>query len=181
VSALPAADFEATVRARLGRVMFALRWIMVPFYAGLIGALLMLAVKFVQKLVDAVPTLLEQSTSDTIFTVLSLVDVSLVANLVVIVMFAGWDNFVGRLLRKGRGEDLAWLAEMNFGDMKLRLVGSVMVIAAVSILESFVHVEQTPKEDILWEIGILLGIGVTGVLLAVMDRLTEHKPGAPTG
>jgi len=174
VSVLPA-DFEARVRGNLGRVVFALRWIMAPFYVGLIGALLMLAVKFVQKLVAGVPALLEQSTNDTIFTVLSLVDLSLVANLVVIVMFAGWENFIGRVMGGERGGDLAWLAGMNFGDVKLRLLGSIMVIAAISILESFVHIEQTPKENILWELGILLGIGVTGVLLAVMDRLTEHK------
>jgi uncharacterized protein (TIGR00645 family) len=175
VSILPAADLETRVRANLGRAVLALRWIMAPFYVGLIGALVMLAVKFVQKLVAAVPGLLEQSTSDTIFVVLSLVDLSLVANLVVIVMFAGWENFIGRLIGAERGGDLAWLAGMNFGDVKLRLLGSIMVIGAISILESFVHVDQVPKENILWELGILLGVGVTGVLLAVMDRLTEHK------
>jgi uncharacterized protein (TIGR00645 family) len=173
--ALPAADFEARIRGGLGRAVFALRWIMAPFYVGLLGALLMLAVKFVQKLLAAVPALLQQSTSDTMFTVLSLVDLSLVANLVVIVMFAGWENFIGRLMGKDHGDDLAWLAGMNFGDVKLRLLGSVMVIGAISILESFVHIEQTSKENILWELAILLGIGVTGVLLAVMDRLTEHR------
>ena len=55
-------------------------------------------VKFVQKLVEAIPGFLALSSNDTIFLVLTLVDLSLVANLVVIVIFAGWENFVGRLL-----------------------------------------------------------------------------------
>ncbi len=175
MSALPTPDLEARIRANLGRVVFALRWIMAPFYIGLIGALLMLAVKFVQKLVAIVPGLLEQSVSDTIFAVLSLVDLSLVANLVVIVMFAGWENFIGRLLGGDGKHDLTWLAGMNFGDVKLRLIGSIMVIGAISIMESFVHIDETSTESIVWELAILLGIGVTGVLLAFMDYLAEKE------
>jgi uncharacterized protein (TIGR00645 family) len=166
-------DFESRVRANLGRAVFTLRWIMVPFYIGLIGALLMLAVKLVQKLLAAVPALLGEFVSDTIFTVLSLVDISLVANLVVIVMFAGWENFIGRLLGTNSRSGLAWLGQMNLGDVKLRLIGSIMVIGAISLLESSVHVDSTPKDNILWQLAILLGIGVTGLLLAVMDHLAE--------
>ena len=78
--------------------MFAARWIMAPIYLGLLVALVLVVVKFVQKLVEAVPGFLALSSNDAIFLVLTLVDLSLVANLVVIVIFAGWENFVGRLL-----------------------------------------------------------------------------------
>lgn len=175
MSAIPARDVEARVRGTLGGGVFALRWIMAPFYIGLIGALLMLAVKFVQKLVAAVPTLLEQSVSDTIFTVLSLADLTLVANLVMILMFAGWENFIGRLREADGSHDLPWLGSLNFGEVKVRLIGSVMVIGAISILESFVNIDQTARETIIWQLAILLGIGVTGVLLAVMDYLAEKR------
>ena len=95
-------DVEARIRRNLGRAMFAARWIMAPIYIGLLIALGMVVVKFVQKLVQAIPGFLAESTGDAIFVVLTLVDLSLVANLVVIVMFAGWENFVGRLLARGR-------------------------------------------------------------------------------
>jgi uncharacterized membrane protein YqhA len=54
-------------------------------------------------------------------------------------------------------------------------MATIMVIGGISVLESFVHVEPTPKENILWELAILLAIGVTGVLLAVMDRLAAKR------
>ncbi len=162
-------------------MVFALRWIMAPFYVGLIGALLMLAVKFVQKLVTAIPVLLEQSVGDTIFTVLALVDITLVANLVMILMFAGWENFIGQLQRGAGKHDLAWLGSLNFGEVKVRLIGSVMVIATITILESFVHVDQMARETIIWQLAVLLGIGVTGVLLAVMDYLAEKGAAAQPG
>ena len=100
---------EQRTRRNLGRAMFAARWIMAPIYIGLLVALVLVVVKFVQKLVQAVPGFLTLDTNDAIFLVLTLVDLSLVANLVVIVIFAGWENFVGRLLASTSddGPDLA--------------------------------------------------------------------------
>jgi uncharacterized protein (TIGR00645 family) len=122
-----------------------------------------------------VPVLLEQSVSDTIFTVLALADLTLVANLVMILMFAGWENFIGRLQAGDGKTDLAWLGSLNFGEVKVRLIGSVMVIGSITILETFVHIEQVSREMIIWQLAILLAIGVTGVLLAVMDYLAERR------
>src|SRR5579871_5726758 len=99
---------EERARRNLGRGMFVARWIMAPIYVGLLAALVLVVIKFVQKLVQAVPTILQQTTNDTILTVLSLVDMSLVANLIVIVIFAGWENFVGRLLTSRRDRP-TWL------------------------------------------------------------------------
>ena len=90
--------FEERVRRNLTRVMFAARWIMAPIYLGLLVALVLVMVKFIQKLVMIVPDYLALTTEQAIFFILTLVDLSLVANLVVIVMFAGWETFVGRLL-----------------------------------------------------------------------------------
>ena len=105
-------------------------------------ALVMVVVKFVQKLVEAVPGFLALSSSDAIFLVLTLVDLSLVANLVVIVIFAGWENFVGRLLASELDDQPAWLGGMDFATVKLRLIGSIVAIAAIQILETFVHIDE---------------------------------------
>lgn len=145
---------------------------MAPIYIGLLLALVMVVVKFVQKLVQAVPGFLELNASDAIFFVLTLVDLSLVANLVVIVIFAGWENFVGRLLASQGEDQPTWLGGMDFATVKLRLVGSIVAIAAIQILETFVHIEEVRPQDAAWQLAILIGIGVVGVLLALTDRLS---------
>jgi uncharacterized protein (TIGR00645 family) len=156
-------------------LMYAARWIMVPIYVGLLLSLLLLAEKSIQKLVEAVPGLLRADSSETILTVLTLVDLSLVGNLVVIVMVSGWQNFVGRLLGPRDEQQLEWVGNLDFGAVKQKLIASVAAIAAIQLLETFVHIDQTPKENAMWQLAILLGIGVTGVLLALMDRLAgEH-------
>ena len=99
----------------LSRAMiYAARWIMAPIYLGLLVSLLLLAEKSIQKLVEAVPDLLVMSSSDMILTVLTMVDLSLVGNLVVIVMVSGWENFVGRLLtRRDEGSSTGWASSTS--------------------------------------------------------------------
>ncbi len=167
---------EERIQRNLGRAMFAARWIMAPIYVGLLVALLMIVVKFVQKLATAIPGFLALSSNEAIFLVLTLVDLSLVANLVVIVIFAGWENFVGRLLAS-QHERPQWLGGLDFGAIKLRLIGSIAAIAAILILETFVHIDEVPYQYAAWQLAILLGIGVLGVLLALADRLTESHYG----
>jgi uncharacterized protein (TIGR00645 family) len=173
-AAPPAHALEARIRRNMGRVMFAARWLLAPIYLGLLVVLALVAVKFVQKLVTAIPQLLGMTSNDLILTTLTLVDLSLVANLVAIVIFSGWANFVGPLLHEP-GEDTAWASDLDFSAVKLKLIGSVAAIAAIQILESFVHIDDIAKPDAAWQLAILLGIGVTGVLLAAMDRIGGHK------
>src|SRR6516165_10747989 len=148
---------EQRIQRNLSRAMFAARWIMAPIYVGLLVALVLVVVKFVQKLVQAIPGFLALPINEAIILVLTLVDLSLVANLVVIVIFAGWENFVGRLL-VSQGEDKpAWLAGVDFASLKLRLIGSVVAIGAIYILETFVHIDEVTSREAAWQLGILLG------------------------
>jgi uncharacterized protein (TIGR00645 family) len=172
-SAFDIEAFEERVRRNLGRAMFAARWIMAPIYLGLLVGLLMIVVKFVQKLVQTVPGFLDLTTEQAIFVVLTLVDLSLVANLVVIVMFAGWETFVGRLLTAQSDERPHWLRVLDFTAVKLKLIGSIVAIAAIQILETFVHIDEVKDQHAAWQLAILLGIAVVGLLLAITDRLSE--------
>lgn len=171
---LPALEaFDERVRRNLSRVMFTARWIMAPIYLGLLVALMLIVVKFVQKLVEAIPGYLTLDSNDAIFLVLTLVDLSLVANLVVIVMFAGWENFVGRLLAAHAGDRPDWLGLLDFATVKLRLLGSIVAIAAIQILETFVHIDEVKIQEAAWQLAIMVGIAVVGVLLALTDRLSD--------
>jgi len=171
-----AAELEERIRRNLGRGMFVARWIMAPIYLGLLVALVLVAVKFVQKLVQTIPGFLALDSNEAIFLVLTLVDLSLVANLVVIVIFAGWENFVGRLLTSQSEERPLWLGGLDFATVKLRLIGSIAAIAAIQILETFVHIEDWKPQEAAWQLAILLGIGLLGVLLALADWLSDRKP-----
>jgi uncharacterized protein (TIGR00645 family) len=166
--------FEERTRRHLGRVMFIARWIMAPLYLGLLVGLALIVVKFVLVLVQTVPTLPAQTSNETIYAVLTLVDLSLVANLVMIVIFAGWENFVGRLLGGASSDRPTWLGGLDFSAVKLKLIGSIATIAAILILETFVHIDEARTDVTILQLAILLAIGATGVMMALMDRIGGH-------
>ena len=167
-------EISERVIHRLGRVMLTARWLMAPIYLGLVFALGLVLVKFLQKLVRLVPDLLDSSVNDTIFAVLSLVDLSLVANLMLIVVLAGWQGFVDPLLGSRSADQPGWLS-LDFSEIKLKLIGSLAAIAAVAMLESFMHIGALTAATVAWELAIVLGFGVLGVLLALMDWLSKTK------
>ena len=151
----------------LGRVLLATRWLMAPIYVGLLASVVLLAIKFVQKFAQGLRTLLVDSATEEMLGVLQLVDIALVANLVLTVVFAGWESVIGPLLAGTR----SGFSGIGFGAVKLRLIASIAAIAAIQILETFMHFDQTMVVQALWQLAILLGIGVLGVLLALMDKL----------
>ena len=159
-------------RRSIGRAMFAVRWIMAPVYVGLLVALVLDVIKFVQKLVLAAPGILTMDTNETMLTILTLIDLCLIGNLIVIVVFAGWENFLSPV---AVGADGNALSGISFSNVKRKLVGSIAAIAAIQILETFVHIEDVQKSDAMWQLAILLGIALTGVLLALMDRLSDGE------
>ena len=150
----------------LGRAVFAARWAMVPIYLGLFAALVMLAVKFLQQLVALGVTLPGLSGADTVLGVLRLVDLALLANMVLIVVLAGWDSVIGPLT-----PERSDFADLGFGAIKVKLLGSIVAIAAIQVLEGFVHISDVAIAPLLWQLVLLLGFGVAGLLLALMDRL----------
>lgn len=170
---MPDQDISTRLVQGLGRMIFAARWLMAPIYVGLLAGLLLLVVKFVQQLAALVPQLLHSSGSDVVLAVLGLVDLSLVANLVLIVVLAGWQGFVDPLLGSHLDDQPAWLA-LDFSAIKLKLIGSIAVIAAIDVLESFMHVDSLDLALFARQLAILLAIGVLGVLLAAMDRLSHN-------
>src|SRR5258706_14138866 len=85
-------------RSSLERVLenglFMSRWLMAPFYVGLVLALAMLLMVFVEELVTALPHILQASSEDIILTVLALIDLWLAENFVLIVIFFRDGDFV---------------------------------------------------------------------------------------
>lgn len=108
--------------------------------------------------------------------ILALVDLALMGSLVVMVMFAGYENFVSKLDLAGHKDKPGWMGHVGFGDLKLKLMASIVAISAIHVLESFMNVEHLSDRELGWSVGIHMAFVVSGLLLAVMDRLTDKTP-----
>ncbi len=159
------------------QVIFNARWILAPIYVGLIAGLVVLLVKFSQKTFALVLNIVTTSGDDLIIGVLGLIDLSLMAGLVLMVMFAGYENFVSKFDLGEHQDQPAWMGRIDFADLKLKLMASIVAISAIHLLESFMNVEHLSDRELGWSVGLHMTFVVSGVLLAIMDRLSGEKHG----
>ena len=159
----------------LERLLFASRWLLLPFYLGLILALLLLAAKFMQKLAELLPSFQDLDLESTIVVSLKLVDLTLTGNLVLMVILAGYETFISRIRIEAGEERPSWMGKVGFGGLKMNLIASIVAISAIQLLEAFMDIEHTNKTDAAWLVGIHLTFVVSGVLLAVMDRIGNGR------
>ena len=153
------------------QVIFGSRWLLAPFYLGLILGLVALLAKFALRVVDLVGHVLSASSNEVTIGILSLIDLSLMANLVLMVIFAGYEGFISRLDVGEGGVRLDWMGQVGFGDLKLKLLASIVAISAIHVLEGFLGAGHESDRDLAWLVGIHMAFVVSAVLLALMDRL----------
>jgi uncharacterized protein (TIGR00645 family) len=157
----------------IATILIASRWLMAPLYLGLIAALIIDAVEFFEELVHIIFGIAKLSADGTILAVLKLVDLVLIGNLVLIMITAGIGT-LGTIKQSEHDAPLMqFMGRVDFSALKFKVIVALVAIAAVDLLESFVEVSSVDKTDLLWQIAILLTFVVTGLLLAVMDRLHE--------
>lgn len=168
-------------------MIFNSRWLLAPFYLGLIFGIVMLLIKFMQELIHALPNIFAASESEIVLAVLALVDLSLVANLLLIVIFSGYENFVSKINTKGHEDRPEWMGQVDFAGLKIKVVASIVAISAIELLKSFVNLSvllksggDTPAiwseadQAIAWKVGIHIILLFSGVLFAYMDNISER-------
>jgi uncharacterized protein (TIGR00645 family) len=166
---------EHPIEKALERGIFASRWLLAPFYFGLIAALVILLVAFFRELVDAVPHVINMHASDAILVVLSLIDLSLAANLLLMVIFAGYENFVSRIDVAGHRDRPSWMGKVDFSGLKMKLIASIVAISGIHLLKAFMNVGTFSDHDLMWLVILHLTFVASGVLLALMDWMIARS------
>jgi uncharacterized protein (TIGR00645 family) len=165
-------DMPSKFEHLLTTALYGSRWVMAPFYLGLVAVLAVIVVAFFRELIHAAPGLGGVGNAEVILAVLKLIDLLLVGNLVLIMIFAGAKTLIGRAAEAERPE---WMGNVDFGDLRFRFVVSIVAIAAVQVLETSMNVSAADELNVIWQILILLAFVVSGVALAWMDRLTAGR------
>lgn len=152
-------------------ILFGGRWLLVPMYMAMLGVLVLLAAYFIGELAHALPQMMTITENDLLILALSLIDLVLTANLVVVVVISGYESFVRRVEISPDDMRPEWMGKIEFSSLKLRLLTAVTVIGAVHLLRSFLAVDKESEHDLLWQVVIVLTFGVLSALLAVADWL----------
>jgi len=172
-----------SVERRLEKALYASRWLMAPFYIGLVVGLFGLLVVFVQELIAEISYLPTMTGEQAILMALTLIDLSLAGNLLLIVIFSGYENFVSRFDAEDFEDRPAWMGKVDFSALKLKLVSSIVAISAIALLRAFMkigtggetHGTNLNETELKWLVIVHLTFVTSGVLLALMDLLASRS------
>ncbi len=166
------------VEKMLEAILFKSRWLLAPFYLGLVLSLLLLLGAFVAELIHVMPQLLNLAEIDpeqVILAVLSLIDLSLAGNLVVIVIFSGYENFVSKINTENAEDRPSWMGTLDFSGLKMKLIGSIVAISAISLLRAFMTLSEDSsvldERKMFWMLILHLTFVGSGLMFAVMDYI----------
>jgi uncharacterized protein (TIGR00645 family) len=116
---------------------------------------------------------------DFVLDLLALLDLVLLANLILIVIFAGYENFVSRIDEAHESVDRPhWMGTIDFSGLKMKLIGSLVAISVIELLKDFISLNGVEEvgEGTVWRVAIHLVFVISGVLFAVMDFIGDrHK------
>lgn len=162
----------------LERSIFASRWLLVPFYLGLVLTLPLLAYKFVAESLHFALSITSLSETDTLLAILGLIDKTLLGNLLILVIFSGYENFVSLIgAAKDSPDRPRWMGDVDFAGLKLKLIGSIVALSGINLLGAFLNLKNWSTQELAWMVGIHLTFVLTGVLFALSERIGHSRSG----
>ena len=157
------------------RFIFWSRWLQLPMYMGLIVALGIYAYKFFIMLSNLVVNLGTFQENDILLIVLSLIDVVMIANLLVMVIIGGYEIFVSRLHLDDHPDQPEWLDHVDAGVLKIKLGMALVSISSIHLLRSFINASNMTEHTLKWEVIIHCVLLFSVIFIAVTDWLIQHK------
>lgn len=165
--------------------IFASRWVQAPIYVALICAAIAYAWKSVQEMLHLLDGFAVATESSIMVGILSLVDISMVANLVNMVVVGGYVTFVSRIDFGDNGDRPDWLDHINANTLKAKLAGSLASISAIHLLKSFIAITENVSSGtamsaglekvVLWQAVIHGVFLVSMILFAWGERMQRHE------
>ena len=166
------------IKASLEKLLFASRWLLAPFYIALVFALLALLAKVGVRVYNLATQLIGSSEESVLLATLGIVDLTLSAFLIVVVILSGYSNFITRVDADAHADWPRWIAAVQFGELKFRLMVLIAAISAIKLLEAYMDVDLESGRDLAWETGVFGAFVVSALVLALTERI-GRRPGAP--
>ncbi len=163
------------VEAILEKLLFASRWIQAPIYFGLIFGSIVYAYKFLMELIHLCMHATDWTEESVMLSVLTLIDISMVINLIVIVVIGGYSTFVSKLDFVQHEDKPEWLAQINAGTLKVKLAISLVGVSSIQLLRSFIDIEDIKKDHVLLQILIHVVFLASSIILAVTDKIMHNE------
>ena len=163
------------IEIALEKTIFKSRWLLAPFYVGLMLSIILLFIKFVQEFWHIASHVISMPESDVVIGILALVDLSLVGSLLLMIIFSGYEIFISKIDLGDHEDRPEWMGKVNFSGLKLKVIGAIVAISAIDLLKTFMNLPATLSNEqsnlVMWKVIIHLTFVVSGLIFAYMDKV----------
>lgn len=163
----------------LSRIIFTSRWLQLPLYLGLIAAQAIYVWLFLQEVWHLIVHVGDLTEATVMLAVLSLIDVVMVSNLLIMVIIGGYETFVSRLGLEGHPDEPEWLGHVNAGLLKVKLAMALISISSIHLLKTFIEAAKvsnpTPEyfQAIMWQVLIHMAFLASALIMAWVDKISS--------
>ncbi len=172
----PKSAAQEATESLIEKIIFGGRWILAPLYVGLLLSLLPLLYRFFQEFISLVKISADADMHHITLKILELLDTVLLGNLIIIIIFAGYENFVSKINVAEESEDRPhWMGRVDYSGLKIKLIGSLVAISVIELLKDFMQEGEFDSKREMWRIGIHLTFVISGVLFALMDFIADKR------
>lgn len=156
--------------------IFGGRWILAPMYLGLLISLLAIFYRFFLDFFDLFRDVSKLDMHYITLSVLELMDSVLLGNLIIIIIFAGYENFVSKIgVAEGSPDRPHWMGRVDYSGLKIKLIGSLVAISVIELLKDFMQEGEFDDGRQMWRIAIHVTFVISGVLFALMDFIADKR------
>ena len=164
------------------KVLFGGRWLLAPLYVGLLLSLVPLIYRFFIEFIHLMEGAASLRMQEITLKILELLDVVLLGNLIIIVIFAGYENFVSKINVAADSVDRPhWMGRVDYSGLKIKLIGSLVAISVIELLKDFMMEGAYDDKTQLWRIIIHITFVISGVLFALMDFIADKREAVDLG
>ncbi|MES2615069.1 MAG: TIGR00645 family protein [Bdellovibrionota bacterium] len=156
-------------------IVFASRWLQAPLYLGLIAVQSIYTYKFIVELIHIIGDAYVTTELQLLLGILGLVDVTMVANLVAMVIIGGYATFVSKLNLQDHEDKPDWLDHIDPGTIKVKLSSSLIGISSIHLLRTFIDIKEVNPEKIKWQVIIHMTFIASTIFLAFSEYIMSKK------
>ncbi|MDP2890309.1 MAG: TIGR00645 family protein [Bacteroidota bacterium] len=157
------------------KIIFSSRWIQAPLYGGLILGGMLYTYKYLVELIHLFTSINEITETALMLGVLTLVDITMVANLLIMVIVGGYSTFVSRLDIDKHEDKPEWLQKIDAGSLKVKLAGSLVGVSSIHLLQTFINIKNHESEHVMWQVIIHVVFLFSALMLAYTEKILHQK------
>lgn len=161
-----------TMNKYIQNIIFGSRWILVPFYLGLIVAQVLYAGKFAEAVWHLCRHVKSMDESAIMLAVLTLIDITMVANLIKMIIAGSYQSFVEKV-SSDHSE------RVSSGMLKVKMGSSLIGVSSIHLLQAFINASAYSDRDLIVKGGVHVLFLISTIGLAYIDHLHSAHTSSP--